>query len=183
MSERFERYVPVVLGVEGGFVNDPQDPGGPTNLGITEPTLRAAQARGVVAFRTTIKTLTVEQAKEIYRRFYWIDSRAPEFPEPLDLLLFDAYVNHRPRAAVRLVQAALGVGQDGQVGEITLAAARRAAKDGRLVEVVKAYRAARESLYGRIVAEDRTQRKFLKGWFNRVARLEQEALRILGAAA
>ena len=179
---RFDRYVSIVLGEEGGESNVAGDHGGHTNLGITAETLRAAQVRGVVPFRVTVRDLTVAQAKEIYRRLFWIDSRAPEFPAPIDLLLFDAYVNHRPSPAVALVQAALRVTQDGVVGEVTLAAARLAAKRGQLADVVTAYRAAREAFYRRIVARDSSQAKFLKGWLNRIAHLEVEALRILGGA-
>src|SRR5688572_14706713 len=97
---RFDICVARTLGHEGGFSDHKADKGGATNFGITAETLKSAQALGIVSFRVTPRTLTVDQAKAIYFRLYWNAARCPELPAPLDFLLFDSYVNHRPRTAV-----------------------------------------------------------------------------------
>lgn len=79
----FERDVAFVLSREGGYVNDPKDPGGETRWGI------AKRSHPTV----DIKNLTREKAIEIYRAEYWRPSGADELAEPLALIVFDSAVN------------------------------------------------------------------------------------------
>lgn len=121
---RFARSLALVLGYEGGFANDPQDPGGPTMMGITQATLSAWRGHTVTA--EEVRELTAEEAREIYRAEYWNRLRCDDLPAGLDLVAFDCGVNAGPGTAARLLQRTLAVREDGAVGPITLAAARAA---------------------------------------------------------
>lgn len=122
MLSPFEAAFEHVLGLEGGYVNDPRDPGGETNLGITHLTLAAAKERGIVPMTTTVKALTTEQAKAIYRVMYWEEVGADKLPFKLAVFVFDAAVNQGHHPAIRMLQDAVGVHADGILGPRTLAA-------------------------------------------------------------
>jgi hypothetical protein len=121
---RFLTCLATVLRHEGGFVNDPQDPGGATNLGITAATLAAWRGAPVTA--EEVRALTEEEAREIYRARYWNRLRCDDLPAGLDLQVFDIGVNAGPGVAAKLLQRAVGVAADGAIGPVTLAAARAA---------------------------------------------------------
>lgn len=104
----------IILGEEGGYSNDPRDPGGETKFGISKR-----------AYPTVdIKNLTIDQAKAIYLRDYWTPVRARDLPWPLGLYMFDCAVNQGVTTAVRLLQQSLGVAVDGEFGNVTMRAAR-----------------------------------------------------------
>ena len=131
----FDKAFAFAMTWEGGakLTNIPGDRGGLTKYGIAQtahPDL-------------DIANLTEEQAKDIYRRDYWMVSGAFQLPEPLDLLHFDAAVNHGPGRAAAFLKAS----------------------GGKPV----AYCDAREAFYRGLVAKSPDQAKFLKGWLNRVA--------------
>lgn len=152
-----------VLELEGGFVNDPRDPGGKTNWGITAATLEQSIGLGLVPKGVTPETLTPEQAKVIYRELYWKPVRGDELPWPLSAFVFDAAVNQGVGAAVLMLQATLGVAQDGRLGPVTLAAARR----GDPVEVASLYMARRALRY----TGTRNFDRFGLGWMKRIHKL------------
>jgi lysozyme family protein len=113
-SVRFEACIPFVLHAEGGYVNDPRDPGGETKYGICKrayPTL-------------DIRSLTEAQAREIYFRDYWSMAHCEELPAGLDLMVLDSAVNTGIRQTVKLIQRAAGIDVDGVWGPATAAAAR-----------------------------------------------------------
>jgi hypothetical protein len=119
---RFLPCLGVVLRHEGGFVNDPQDPGGATNMGITLATLAAWRGEPVTA--ADVQALTEEEAREIYRARYWNALRCDAMPAGIDLMVFDFGVNAGPGAAARMLQRAVGTRADGAIGPVTLAAAQ-----------------------------------------------------------
>ena len=114
MTDHFDAAVALTLSYEGGYADDPLDPGRETKFGISK-----AQYPGV-----NITGLTRGGAEAIYRRDYWDRYRCAELPPPLAVCYFDALVNHAPANPARWLQAALGVAVDGGVGPRTLAAAR-----------------------------------------------------------
>jgi lysozyme family protein len=95
---------------EGGLVDDPRDPGGLTKYGISQ---RAYPGED-------IRNLTLERAKELYRRDYWSPIRGDQLPDALALCLFDMAVNSGPTQAVRTLQHAIDVPADGILGPGTL---------------------------------------------------------------
>ena len=155
----------VILAAEGGYSADPADPGGQTNLGITAATLREAQQRGVVHQTVTVRDLTVEQAKTIYRAFYWLPIRGDELPRAIALATFDAAVNQGVKTAILMLQAAVGTQPDGVVGPKTISAALRLGLDA--VDSLLAIRMAR---YADLVAARPVLLRFRHGWFRRCAR-------------
>ena len=155
MNETFETALAAVLGWEGGYVNDPRDAGGETNFGIS--------ARAYPGLN--IKSLTRDQAAALYRRDYWDACRCDALPSPLALLVFDAAVNQGPGAAVRMMQEAAGVPEDGRIGPRTLAAAQAPA-------VVGAFAVARARRY----AGARDFPAFGRGWLNRLFDMHRRAV-------
>lgn len=149
-------------------------------MGITTATLATAKRRGLVPATVTVDTLTTEQAKRIYFDLYWLPPFCPEFPAPLDLLLFDAYVNHRPGSAVRLIQLAVDAVPDGIVGTETLRKANAIGLD--MAKAIERYAGARQALFLCIADDDPSQRVFLRGWMSRVRSLCATAAAELVAA-
>ena len=123
MLGNFKRSLGEVLQSEGGYVNHKKDPGGHTNKGVTLRTFRFWY--GPDRTVQDLKNITTQQVTRIYREGYWEKVRADELPLGLDLLLFDMAVNAGPGRAIKLLQAALGVTQDGVLGPITLGAIRK----------------------------------------------------------
>lgn len=102
-----------LLGHEGGYVNDPNDPGGETNWGISKrsyPTL-------------DIRNLTRDQAKDVYRRDFWERVHGDALPDGVAFQLFDYAVNSGVETAVRHLQRSVGVADDGHWGPLSQKAA------------------------------------------------------------
>lgn len=112
----FDEAFTRLLGHEGGYVNDPRDPGGETNWGISKRAYPAVD----------IKALTQDGAKAIYRRDYWAPVRADELPDLVRFDVFDAAVNHGVIQSAKWLQRAAGANPDGVIGAQTVAAARAA---------------------------------------------------------
>jgi len=128
-----DRLAEDLLAREGGFVNDPDDPGGPTNHGVTLGTLQGL-GRDVTGDGTIdiedVRALTRAEAKAILLKNYHDKPRIPSLPEPLRGPVFDMYVNSG-RTAVTLLQQLLNdmglkVAVDGIIGPATAAAATKA---------------------------------------------------------
>jgi lysozyme family protein len=138
---------------EGGYVNDPQDPGGETNFGISK---RAYP-------NLNIKTLTLDRAKQIYYSDYWVASKADKLPPELRLMHFDCAVNQGIGAANKILQEAIGnpkVKIDGVVGPITLKHASETTPD--------AYGFYRLIRYMNTIGARHSSAKYAKGWARRL---------------
>lgn len=125
--DKFSKALDVVLHHEGGLVDNPHDPGGVTNFGIS---LRFLKGIGVdlnndgSVDRRDIIGLTVEQARPLYHDRFWSPCRCAELPDGLGLLVFDSAVNQGPGTAARLLQQSVGARADGAIGPRTLARVR-----------------------------------------------------------
>lgn len=120
MHSNLSRALAQVLKHEGGYVNHPNDPGGPTNLGVTLANFkRYVKPNGTIE---DLKKLTRAQAEMVFERQYWDAVRGNQLPGGLDFAVFDFAVNSGPSRAVRFLQALLGVPEDGVVGPVTLKA-------------------------------------------------------------
>lgn len=131
----FERAAAFVMDMEGGYVNDPNDPGGETKYGISKHAYP----------NEDIPNLTRDQASAIYLRDYWTPCRCDLLPTGVDLLVFDAAVNQGKDRAVKMLQAAVHVAQDGVIGPDTVNAARGAGSS-----LLAEYAAQRMAAYGAI---------------------------------
>jgi lysozyme family protein len=104
--------------VEGGYVNDPLDPGGATRYGVTQAVARAHGYTG------DMRDYPLEDAKAVYRACYWDPCHCDDLPPEVRYGVFDAAVNSGTHAAVAWLQRAAGVLADGTIGPVTLAAVR-----------------------------------------------------------
>ena len=111
----FDQCFDKLISHEGGYVNDPRDPGGETKFGISK---RAYP-------QVDIKNLTLDAAKDIYKRDYWDRAQCDKLPPQLAYLLFDAAVNSGIGQSIRFLQRAVNLADDGVIGPMTLAAVGR----------------------------------------------------------
>lgn len=107
MRDNFGRALAFALQYEGGYVNHPKDPGGPTNMGITIATL--SHELGRRASILEVKNLTVEQAGAIYRKKYWNAIGANDLPAGVDILAFDIAVNSGVGRALQWLEKTRGL--------------------------------------------------------------------------
>ena len=154
MSLSFQQIFDRLIGHEGGYVNDLQDPGGETNWGVTK---RTAQANG---YTGNMKTMTRQQAYEIYRRAFWLRYNCEQMPDAVAYQFFDAAVNHGFGNASRMLQRAVGVLDDGIIGKYSLEAINR----NPISDTLMVLNGERLNFYTRLKNFDR----FGKGWVNRV---------------
>jgi len=171
VMDRFLEAAQIILGHEGGLVDDPLDRGGRTNLGITQGTLNTAR-RTITGLPECVDDLTRAQALEIYRRLYWNAAKCDDLPEPLDLLAFDAAVNCGVGGSGLQLQRALNrlgaqLKEDGAVGPLTLNALR-AAWESDMWRVIAALLMQRVRWHNDIIGRDKTQLRFIHGWLNRI---------------
>lgn len=150
-DQAFER----LLGHEGGYSDNPADPGGKTMWGVTE---KVARAKG---YQGDMHELPQSFAKDaVYRPDYWTAVRADELPDSVRFDVFDAAVNHGATQAAKWLQRAVGANPDGVIGAQTVAAARAA---GPLIAA--AFNGYRLQFY----TDLGTWPTFGKGWARRVA--------------
>ena len=169
----FKLFFPTLLQHEGGFVNDPADPGGATNKGVTLGTFKGCAQRllNIAPTLDALKALSDDQAGVIYKALYWDPIKGDQISlQPLANIVFDFQVNAGNRSAKLLQQVLNDLGTtpplqvDGAIGNGTLAALR--AIDQKAVYArFKQYRA---DYYRNLVAQRPALQKFLKGWLNRV---------------
>ncbi len=152
----FQHCIDRILAEEGGQSNHPADPGGLTKFGISQrayPTLDMAH-------------LTLADAEALYRRDYWQPIQGDSLPPGLDLLMLDCAVNQGVVTAIRLLQAALKLKEDGVLGPVTQAAAAHALPDG--LDRFAAERALRYEF-------NRNEESFGRGWYRRLLRMHRQA--------
>lgn len=167
-----------ILRREGGFVDNPDDSGGPTKYGITIATL--SRYIGRTASRSEVENLSEDVAREIYEKNYYIAPHIDQLPESIQPFIFDCAVNHGPRQAIRFVQSACNqagytppLSTDGVMGPNTRKGAEWAEKE--MGEAfLKALIEERRNFYLAIVEARPSQKVFLKGWLNRVNEFDKE---------
>jgi lysozyme family protein len=169
-KDNFDSCLKFVLKFEGGFVNDPRDPGGPTNLGVTQRTLSGFLGRP--ASIDDVKKLTPKTVAPIYRQNYWNKVSGDDLPAGVDLAVFDFGVHSGPRRGVIGLQRALGLADDGQSGPITVAAAGKADPTVTVQQVC----AERLAFLSRLTVF----KAFGKGLRSRVEKCEKAALGMIG---
>ncbi len=153
---KFDEIIEVVLEHEGGYVNDPKDPGGETNFGIAKRSHPDVD----------IKNLTKEGAKEIYKEVYWDKNKVESLPEELWHIYFDMCVNQGKSRAVKIIQRAVnGKGGsltvDGGMGPMTIAAIGKSRVE---LDRVRSYRV---KYYADLVTRKPELERFYFGWFKR----------------
>ncbi len=147
----FPEFIDRVLSHEGGYVNDPRDPGGETKFGIAKRSYP----------NVDIKNLTREGAIDIYRRDFWERVQGDQLPRQFAFQALDAAVNHGIGNAVRWMQRAIGVADDGHFGPVTMNTVKRFDP----ADLVLLFNAERLEFYAKLATFD----AFGRGWTRRVA--------------
>jgi lysozyme family protein len=161
----FEACLPFILSSEGGFADNPRDPGGATNLGITLRTL--ASFRKAPQTVADVQALTVADVTPIYLAGYWNVAHCGQLPAGVDLMAFDEAVNQGPGHAIVDIQVALGVTADGAFGPHTALAALGCSPAAVIAKIAT----EREARY----RADPEFAEFGEGWLNRLTRTAAEA--------
>ncbi len=169
----FERALAHVLEMEGGFSDDRYDPGGATNFGITIGDYArwrqiSLNSNNYAHIREELRHIAPETVRSIYEKRYWEPAGCAEMPAGLALMHFDAGVNHGIGTAIRILQAALGVDADGEIGPIT----RRAIREKNMKRTLERYADGRRRRYRSLSHFWR----FGRGWLRRVDKTLERAL-------
>ena len=143
----FER----LIGHEGGYVDHPADPGGRTKYGITQRSYP----------NEDIRNMTLERAKDIYRRDFWWAAGCDTVPDAVKFDLFDMAVNSGVKPAIKTLQRAVGVDDDGVIGPVTMQAMNDM-HPARFVARFNGYRL-------RLMSSLPNWPAFGRGWANRIA--------------
>lgn len=165
----FMTYAPLLHSLEKGISNRSSDRGGFTVDGVTLTTFR--HFYGYDKTEDDLRNMTRPQWRHIMKSGYWDVCLADEIhDQALAELIADWCVNSGT-ARIRNVQTILGVRPDGFMGPVTLAAINSADKG----DLYKRIMQARKAWFERIVRNDPSQKVNLKGWMNRLKRLEDHA--------
>lgn len=173
MRDNFPACLHVTLGYEGGNVNSIHDPGGATSRGVTQRVYDAYRASKNQTFASVFR-MTGEELSEIYSGQYWAVVHGDDLPLGVDLAVFDYAVNSGPVAAVKALQAALGLEADGHYGILT----------GRAVAGITSPRHVAEAVCDRrlsILQRLGTWAYFGRGWSARIAGIRKQASAIASA--
>jgi lysozyme family protein len=169
-----------IVAREGGYVNDPDDPGGATNFGVTIHTMRRLgldlTGDGTVS-EADVKAISAKQAVDIYVEHYFIRPGLAQLPEPLQASVFDMMVNAGGNAIKVLQRLLTDMGfacnPDGAIGPQTLASVQRAF-EAAPSHLADAYAIARRNYYYRLADARPASRKYARrrdggkgGWITR----------------
>jgi lysozyme family protein len=163
----FKECLDLVLKSEGGWVNNSNDPGGETNLGVTKRVWEEYVGHPV----TTMKNLTPELVAPLYEQKYWRPCYGEVLPRGLDFVVFSMGVNAGPGRSVKLLQSAIGLVPDGVIGPRT----RGLISDSNCATLISKFSEARREYYKSL----KTFAIFGKGWLSRVDHEETEALNMV----
>jgi len=164
MASNFQECLDLVLKSEGGWVNNPADPGGETNLGVTKRVWEEYVGHAV----KTMKNLTKDDVAPMYELKYWRPCYCEVLPRGLDFVVFSMGVNAGPGRSVKLLQQSIGCVPDGVIGPRT----RELISASNSANLIAKFSETRREHYRSL----KTFPIFGKGWLARVDREEQEAL-------
>lgn len=170
MNQNFAEALQFVLKSEGGFVDNPKDPGGMTNLGVTKATWE--EWVGYPVTEKTMRALTPADVAPMYRRKYWDKTNADDLPSGIDYCVMDTAINSGPGRAIKFLQGCLGLDMDGIIGPATL----KAVGSVDCKEFISDYAKRRLSY----LQDLPTWEFFGRGWTKRVQDMQENALSFLG---
>lgn len=171
MKDNFNTCLDLVLKSEGGFVNNPADPGGATNFGVTKKVWEEWVKHPVSV--DDMKALKVEDVRPLYKAQYWDRVRGDDLPAGVDYCIMDVAVNSGTARAAKFLQASLGLASDGVIGPATLAAVKDANPRELVTDICDRRLAFLQALP--------TWNTFGKGWGRRVQEVEAKAFQMASA--
>jgi lysozyme family protein len=171
MKSNFDAALIALLktGREGGFSNNPADPGGMTNLGVTKRVWEAWVGHPVT--EAAMRALTPALVAPLYRLRYWDAASCNDLPAGIDYAVFDCAVNSGPGRAIKLLQEAVGATPDGAIGPNTLAAVAKQEP----VTLINAYNMVRLTFMKSLPA----WADFKNGWTRRVVEVTAESMSLV----
>lgn len=169
MKDNFEQCMALVLKEEGGYVNDPHDPGGRTNHGVTQETWEEYVGKSVT--EDDMKNLTIQEVIPLYKQNYWDRINGDELPDGIDYAVFDFAVNSGVDCAAKFLQSILGVKTDGKIGPMTISACETSNSRDVATQVCEKRLAYLQALP--------TWAFYQKNWSSRIARVEEIAFKMV----
>lgn len=173
MISIFEKSLQHLLKMEGGYVDHPRDPGGRTNLGVTQRVWE--DYTGKPANEAVMRGLTVAKVAPLYKARYWDAVQCDALPPALAHCVFDFAVNAGPARSARYLQKLANASADGKIGPATLRAVQAYVTSHGLADTVRAFQNLRRTYYRQLGTFD----VFGRGWLRRVDGVETEALRMI----
>lgn len=162
----YRKLKPFILRWEGGYVNDKDDLGGATNKGVTLATFRSVYGQDKTA--NDLRNMTDQQWETIFKKHFWDKWRADEITDQSVANILVDWLWASGSYGIKIPQRVLGVAVDGIVGAKTIAAVN--AKDGK--SFFKEIRQERIDFIDRICTSRPQNKKFRKGWLNRIDSLK-----------
>lgn len=173
MQQNYDAALKRVLAHEGGYCNDKDDPGGPTNWGITIYDARAYWKRDADA--DDVKAMPVDVAKRIYKTKYWDAMRCDELPSGVDYAVMDFGVNSGISRSIKYLEAIANVPTDGKPDDVLIKTIANMPAKSVITELCDNRLAFLKSL--------RTWATFGNGWGRRVAEVKGAALKMADGIA
>jgi lysozyme family protein len=171
MKDNFTQCLALVLKHEGGFVNNPKDPGGRTNFGVTQKVWESWIGHPVA--EADMRALKPQDVSPLYKTNYWDKIGGDSLPLGIDYATFDMAVNSGVARAAKTLQQVLGVTPtDGKIGPATL----RACEEANPRQIATAICEARLAFLQSLPTYD----TFGKGWSRRVSEVEQASFSMAG---
>lgn len=160
-----------VLKSEGGWSDNPQDPGGATMKGITFAVFKEWK-RNPHLTKDDLRNVSDQDVHDLYKQLYWDKIRGDELPTGVNYACFDAAVNMGVGRAAKLIQEAAGVTADGVLGPASLSAIQKANPK----ELIEKFSTLKENFYKSLT----TFPTFGKGWLRRVAEVKTISENMIG---
>jgi lysozyme family protein len=169
-EKSFTVGLPLILEYEGGYVNNPNDKGGPTNKGIIQKEYDTYRKTKNLPIQS-VKFIQDSEVADIYLNEYWIAGCCDKLPYPINLVHFDTCVNCGNRQAAKFMQRTVGAIADGAIGQKTLNSVDIFLKTKKMIDLINGYLQYRSNFYYGLVEKDPSQKVFIVGWQNRIKKL------------
>jgi lysozyme family protein len=168
MLNNWQKSLDLILKSEGGYVDNPADPGGRTNLGVTQKTWESWVGRP--SNEKEMRALTPSDVAPLYKKKYWDAICGDDLPSGVDYLVFDFAINAGVGRSAKTLQSAVGTTPDGAIGKMTIGAVNKIDKK----DLINKFSDEKVKFYQYLP----TFSTFGKGWLNRVASVKEEALKM-----
>ena len=169
MKSNFDACLAHVLKSEGGFVDNPADPGGMTNLGCTKWVWEEFVGHPVT--ESDMRKLMPEDVAPLYKLKYWDKIAGDDLPVGLDYAVFDAAINSGPGRAAKWLQETVGATVDGDIGPGTL----KAVEAHPTRNLISLYNDTRLQFLESLP----TWESFGKGWSSRISQVQSIAQKLV----
>lgn len=169
MKSNWDKSFQLLLKSEGGYVDHPSDPGGRTNLGVTQAVWENWIGRS--SNEKEMRSLTADMVEPLYKKKYWDACKCDELPNGLDYLVFDFAVNAGVGRSIKTLQTSVGATPDGAIGPKTIQAVMVCSKN----QLIDKFSEEKLKFYQSLP----TFATFGNGWTNRIAHVKTDALQMI----